>query len=70
LKASFGEENRNHYEPHCECRRDGEVKLSLLIFASGETAMCGRLLFLASGLFGHDGLLFLLVGAAGFGLFL
>lgn len=32
--------------------------------------MCGSLLFFADGLFGRDGLLFFLVGAAGFGLFL
>jgi len=32
--------------------------------------MCGGLLFLAGGLFGRDSLCFLLVGAAGFGLFL
>ena len=32
--------------------------------------MSGRLLFLAGGLFGGDGLFFLVVGAAGPGLFL
>jgi hypothetical protein len=32
--------------------------------------MCDRLLFFAGGLFGRGGLIFLLVGAAGFCLFL
>jgi hypothetical protein len=44
--------------------------LSLLIFVSGETATSGHLPFLVGGLFGGHGLLFLLVGAAGPGLFL
>lgn len=53
-----------------ERERNGEGNLPLLVFASGETAMTGRLLFIAGGLFGGDGLFFLLVGAAGLGLFL
>jgi hypothetical protein len=53
-----------------ERERNGEGNLPLLVFASGETAMSSRLLFIAGGLFGGDGLFFLLVGAAGLGLFL
>jgi hypothetical protein len=53
-----------------ERQRNAEGKLALLVFASGETAMSGRLLFLAGGLFVGDGLFFLLVGAAGLGPFL
>jgi hypothetical protein len=51
-------------------RCGGGIDLSLLMFASGETATAGRLLLLAGGLFVRDGLAFLLVGGAGFGLFL
>jgi hypothetical protein len=50
--------------------RNGEKKLSLLFFASGETAISGWLLFLVGGLFVGDGLFLLLVGAAGLDLLL
>jgi hypothetical protein len=46
------------------------AELSLLFLAAGETARRRRLFFIVGGLFGGDGLPFLLVGAASFGLFL
>ena len=53
-----------------ECERKGETNLSLLPVTAGETAIRRPLLLLWGGLFGGGSLLILLVGAAGFGLFL
>jgi hypothetical protein len=52
-----------------DARRFSGRNLSLLIFASGETASNERFLFLDGG-FGRHGRAFLGAGAAGFGLFL
>ena len=47
-----------------------EGNLPLLYFVSGEATTSGRLPFIAGSLLDGDGLFFLLVGAADFGLFL